>query len=94
LHLAGDLHHQCLATWRPWCALQNFFEKWGDEGVVELQEQLSELIILTASRTLLGEQVRLGLASAPVELYDTPSTLSRLRSCCFVMPAWKFCWPC
>lgn len=36
------------------CAVQAFFAKWGDEGVVDLQEELSDLIILTASRTLLG----------------------------------------
>lgn len=37
---------------------EDFFGRWGDEGVVDLKEQLSELIILTASRTLMGREVR------------------------------------
>lgn len=36
-------------------AAQEYFAKWGDEGIVDLKDELSELIILTASRTLLGE---------------------------------------
>jgi len=36
--------------------MQDFFAKWGDEGVVDLQEQLTDLIIITASRTLLGTE--------------------------------------
>ena len=35
--------------------MQEFFAKWGDEGVVDLNKELTELIILTASRTLMGE---------------------------------------
>lgn len=35
-----------------------FFKKWGDEGVVDLKVELGGLIILTASRTLLGREVR------------------------------------
>ena len=34
---------------------EEYFAKWGDTGVVDLMEVFSELIILTASRTLLGE---------------------------------------
>ena len=34
--------------------MQAFFGAWKDEGVVDLREQLAELIILTASRTLMG----------------------------------------
>lgn len=37
--------------------LQEFFANWGDEGVVDLKEQLSDLIILTASRTLMGTAI-------------------------------------
>jgi hypothetical protein len=33
---------------------QAYFGKWGDEGVVDLAATFSEVIILTASRTLLG----------------------------------------
>jgi len=35
-----------------------FFDKWGDSGETDLMEQLSDLIILTASRTLMGREVR------------------------------------
>ena len=34
--------------------MQEYFAKWGSEGVVDLAATFSELIILTASRTLLG----------------------------------------
>ena len=37
---------------------QDYFSKWGDEGEVDLKEELSNLIILTASRCLLGKEVR------------------------------------
>ncbi len=43
-----------------------YFAQWGDEGVVDLMQAFSDLIILTASRTLLGE---------------TPQT-NAPRSCC------------
>lgn len=33
---------------------QEYFGKWGDTGIVDLKDELSDLIILTASRTLLG----------------------------------------
>ena len=35
--------------------VQEFFDRWSSEGVVDFKEELSDLIILTASRTLLGE---------------------------------------
>lgn len=34
--------------------MQEFLGKWRDEGVVNFIEEMSELIICTASRTLLG----------------------------------------
>eukprot|EP00249_Psilotum_nudum_P016916 c26052_g1_i1 orf=549-2048(+) len=37
---------------------ENFFAKWEDEGEVDLKEELERLIILTASRCLLGREVR------------------------------------
>lgn len=37
---------------------ENFFSKWGDEGEVDLKSELEHLIILTASRCLLGSEVR------------------------------------
>ena len=35
-----------------------YFAKWGDEGEVDLLDVLSELIVLTASRCLLGREIR------------------------------------
>lgn len=35
-----------------------FFAKWGDSGEVDLKEEFSRLIALTAARTLLGREVR------------------------------------
>ncbi|KAH7296629.1 hypothetical protein KP509_26G031400 [Ceratopteris richardii] len=37
---------------------ENFFTKWGDEGIVDLKSELEQLITLTASRCLLGKEVR------------------------------------
>jgi sterol 14-demethylase len=37
---------------------EDFFAKWGDEGEVDLLDALSELIVLTASRCLLGREIR------------------------------------
>lgn len=37
---------------------EKFFKRWGEEGEIDLIEKLSELIILTASRCLMGPEVR------------------------------------
>lgn len=37
---------------------EDFFAKWGDEGEVDLCEELANLIILTGSRCILGREVR------------------------------------
>jgi sterol 14-demethylase len=34
--------------------VQDYFSKWGQEGTVDFGKTFSELIILTASRTLMG----------------------------------------
>ena len=47
---------------------EDFFAKWGDEGEVDLLEQLSELIVLTASRCLLGREIRETLYSEVTSL--------------------------
>lgn len=43
-------------TWAE--TAQEYFSKWGDSGEVDLKYELEHLIILTASRCLLGEEVR------------------------------------
>jgi len=47
---------------------EDFFSKWGDAGEVDLLEQLSELIVLTASRCLLGREIRETLYSEVTDL--------------------------
>ncbi|KAK8655315.1 hypothetical protein V6N13_107897 [Hibiscus sabdariffa] len=37
---------------------EDYFSKWGDSGEVDLKYELEHLIILTASRCLLGREVR------------------------------------
>lgn len=37
---------------------ETYFSKWGEEGIVDLKYELEHLIILTASRCLLGREVR------------------------------------
>ncbi|GFP89008.1 sterol 14-demethylase [Phtheirospermum japonicum] len=37
---------------------EDYFSKWGDSGEVDLKHELEQLIILTASRCLLGQEVR------------------------------------
>uniref|UniRef100_A0A2P2MQU7 sterol 14alpha-demethylase n=1 Tax=Rhizophora mucronata TaxID=61149 RepID=A0A2P2MQU7_RHIMU len=37
---------------------EDYFSKWGESGVVDLKYELEHLIILTASRCLLGQEVR------------------------------------
>lgn len=48
--------------------LQDYFSKWGDSGEVDLKNELEHLIIMTASRCLLGRAVR-------DKLFDDVSTL-------------------
>jgi len=48
---------------------EEFFGKWGDSGEVDLKEQLSELIVLTASRTLMGREVRENMYAQVKDLF-------------------------
>lgn len=47
-----------------------FFEKWGESGEVDLRNELSELIILTASRCLMGKEVREHLFADVARLFQ------------------------
>ncbi len=47
---------------------EDYFAKWGDEGEVDLLDVLSELIVLTASRCLLGREIRETLFSEVTNL--------------------------
>lgn len=48
---------------------QDFFSHWGDSGEIDLKAAMSHLIILTASRCLLGREVREGMADRVAELF-------------------------
>lgn len=45
---------------------EDFFSAWGNEGTVDICDALSDLIILTASRCLHGDDVRQVRACFPV----------------------------
>jgi hypothetical protein len=38
--------------------LQSYFSRWGESGVVDLKDEFSKLVALTAARTLLGREIR------------------------------------
>lgn len=64
----------CLA----YCLKQAYFSKWSDAGIVNLKEEFSKLIALTAARTLLGREIR-------EQLFDEVSLAtnhSDLQHCC------------
>ncbi|KAK9908024.1 hypothetical protein WJX75_001750 [Coccomyxa subellipsoidea] len=48
---------------------QDYFAKWGDEGEVDFAKTFSELIILTASRTLMGREVRESMFNKVADLF-------------------------
>ncbi|GAB4822084.1 hypothetical protein N2152v2_009130 [Parachlorella kessleri] len=48
---------------------EDYFSKWGETGVVDLMQVFSDLIILTASRTLLGREVREQMFSQVADLF-------------------------
>ncbi|EIE21542.1 sterol 14 desaturase [Coccomyxa subellipsoidea C-169] len=48
---------------------QDYFAKWGDEGEVDFAKTFSELIILTASRTLMGREVRESMFNQVADLF-------------------------
>lgn len=48
---------------------EEYFAKWGQSGTVDLLEVFSDLIILTASRTLLGREVRESMFSEVASYY-------------------------
>lgn len=38
--------------------LQDYFEKWGQQGIVNLKQELNQLLMLISGRCLLGKEVR------------------------------------
>ncbi|PSC68351.1 sterol 14 desaturase [Micractinium conductrix] len=48
---------------------EDYVSKWGDEGVIDFMQTFSDLIILTASRTLLGREIRESMFKEVADLY-------------------------
>lgn len=48
---------------------EEYFSKWNDTGIVNLMDVFGELIIMTASRTLLGREVREQMFKEVADLY-------------------------
>ncbi|XP_064402293.1 lanosterol 14-alpha demethylase-like isoform X2 [Halichondria panicea] len=64
----------------------DYFERWGDSGVKDLFQALSELIILTASRCLHGREIRECLDEHVAQLYsDLDGGFSHLA---WLLPGW------
>ena len=51
--------------------VQEFFSTWGDEGEIDFKEAMARLIIITASRCLLGKEVRENMVDKVSELVHT-----------------------
>mmetsp|Transcript_22439 Transcript_22439/g.63017 ORF Transcript_22439/g.63017 Transcript_22439/m.63017 type:complete len:486 (-) Transcript_22439:298-1755(-) len=49
---------------------QDFFSKYGESGTVDLRDELAELIILTASRALMGDEIRDRLSGEVAKLFQ------------------------
>ena len=58
--VTNSLHTTALGNYVPMMLqeAEAYFGKWGQEGTVDIYKALSELIILTASRCLMGREVR------------------------------------
>ncbi len=66
--------------------MQAYFAKWDNEGVVDLQEKLSELVILTASRTLMGAAAAFDIFAIALSPWMLPTVdEQQARSCSSVV---------
>eukprot|EP01087_Luapelamoeba_hula_P015814 TRINITY_DN477_c0_g1_i1.p1 TRINITY_DN477_c0_g1~~TRINITY_DN477_c0_g1_i1.p1 ORF type:complete len:487 (-),score=98.66 TRINITY_DN477_c0_g1_i1:70-1530(-) len=70
--ISASLSGRALASYVPMIVkeAEDFFAKWGDEGEVDIRNELSELIILTASRCLMGREIRENLFTEVAHLYQ------------------------
>jgi sterol 14-demethylase len=69
--LANSLGTANMRTYVPLIVAEAeaFFAKWGESGTIDLKIALPELIILTASRCLMGDEVRKTLFQQVADLY-------------------------
>jgi hypothetical protein len=75
--VTSSLHTTALGNYAPMMLqeAQQYFDKWGNEGVVDIYSALSELIILTASRCLMGREVREQLYAEVSNVSPNPCSL-------------------
>ena len=69
--VTNSLHTTAIGQYVPMMVdeAEKYFASWGDEGVVDIYTALAELIILTASRCLMGPEIRSELHKEVSELY-------------------------
>ena len=58
-----------------------FFAKWADSGIIDFKDQFSELILFTASSTILGREVRENMFKEVTHLYDALDQGARRGFC-------------
>uniref|UniRef100_A0A0E0FIW8 Cytochrome P450 n=1 Tax=Oryza nivara TaxID=4536 RepID=A0A0E0FIW8_ORYNI len=49
--------------------VENYFSRWGDQGTVDLKHELEQVLMLTASRCLLGKELRESVPGKLCELF-------------------------
>lgn len=71
--IAASLSTKALQSYVPLIVkeAEDFFAKWDKSGTVDIRDALAELIILTASRCLMGKEIRENLFSEVAKLYQT-----------------------
>jgi len=50
---------------------EQYFSQWPNDGEIDIKDELSQLIILTASRTLMGKEIRTRLHKEIAAIYQT-----------------------
>jgi sterol 14-demethylase len=71
--IAASLSSKALASYVPLIVkeAEDYFSQWPQTGVIDIKKALSELIILTASRCLMGKEIRENLFTEVASLYQT-----------------------
>lgn len=70
--LRNSLSHGQLNLYVPQIVeeCEQFFKQWGNEGEVSIREELAKLIILTASRCLMGPEIREHLSDQVAKIFQ------------------------
>jgi sterol 14alpha-demethylase len=70
--LSESLRSSKLRTYVPTFVkeAESFFAKWGDKGEIDFKDQFNELILFTASSTIMGREVRENMFKEVTHLYE------------------------